>query len=139
VFRILVAVDGSAYSDHAVKALIRSLPQYREPPEVHLLNVQHPFPGTIQGVHRQAEQAHRDDGLRALASARSLLEEAGVRYAEHVGVGEAAEFIARYARDRNVDQIVIGTRGRGAVAGLLLGSTARKVVHLVDVPVLLVK
>jgi len=62
-----------------------------------------------------------------------------VSYTEHVGVGEAAEFIAHYARDRNVDQIVIGTRGRGAVAELLLGSTARKVLHLVDEPVLLVK
>jgi nucleotide-binding universal stress UspA family protein len=42
------------------------------------------------------------------------------------------------------DQIIMGTRGLGAggvaaISGLLLGSIATKVLHLVDVPVTLVK
>jgi nucleotide-binding universal stress UspA family protein len=35
--------------------------------------------------------------------------------------------------------VVMGTRGLGAVTGMLLGSVATKVIHLSDVPVLLVK
>ena len=37
------------------------------------------------------------------------------------------------------DAIVMGTRGLGTVQTLLLGSTALKVLHLVDVPVTLIK
>jgi nucleotide-binding universal stress UspA family protein len=50
-----------------------------------------------------------------------------------------AEVIARYAKDRRIDQIVMATHGRGAMAGLLMGSVTRKVLHLSNVPVLLVK
>jgi nucleotide-binding universal stress UspA family protein len=44
----------------------------------------------------------------------------------------------------NCDQVIMGTRGLGssgiaAISGLLLGSIATKVLHLVDVPVTLVK
>jgi nucleotide-binding universal stress UspA family protein len=38
-----------------------------------------------------------------------------------------------------VDQIVMGTHGRGSVGRLLMGSVATKVIQLADVPVLLVK
>jgi nucleotide-binding universal stress UspA family protein len=47
--------------------------------------------------------------------------------------------IASYCHDRKLDQIIMGTRGAGAVANMLMGSVASKVLHLVDVPVLLVK
>jgi nucleotide-binding universal stress UspA family protein len=40
---------------------------------------------------------------------------------------------------RLVDVIVMSSRGRGDLAGLLLGSTAHKVIHLADRPVLVVR
>jgi nucleotide-binding universal stress UspA family protein len=38
-----------------------------------------------------------------------------------------------------MDEVVMGTRGMGALGTLLLGSVAYRVVHLVHVPVTLVK
>jgi len=43
------------------------------------------------------------------------------------------------AEERGCDQIVMGTHGRGTIAGLLIGSVATKVLHLAKAPVLLVK
>jgi len=68
-----------------------------------------------------------------------LLDDAGLKYTCHISVGDAAEVIASYCHDRKLDQIIMGTRGAGAVANMLMGSVASKVLHLVDVPVLLVK
>jgi nucleotide-binding universal stress UspA family protein len=47
--------------------------------------------------------------------------------------------IAEYARDNRVDLIVMGTHGRGAVAHLLMGSVAERVVRTAPCPVLTVR
>jgi nucleotide-binding universal stress UspA family protein len=54
-------------------------------------------------------------------------------------VGEAAAEIVRAADECGAEVIVLGTRGRGSLGSLFLGSVAQRVVHLAAVPVLLVK
>jgi len=53
--------------------------------------------------------------------------------------GYAAREIVQDAKELDVDVIVMGSRGRGDLAGLVLGSTAHKVIHLTDRPVLVVR
>ena len=53
--------------------------------------------------------------------------------------GHAAREIIADAREHEADVIVMGSRGRGDLAGLVLGSTAHKVIHLADRPVLVVR
>lgn len=139
MLRVLIPVDGSENSLRAVKFLIRKAPLYKEPLELHLLNVQHPFPGTIRGVHQEAERFHHDEGAKALAQARKTLDAAGLKYVYHISVGDSGEVIAHFVKDQKIEQVVTGTRGLGSVANMLLGSVANKVLHLIDVPMLLVK
>lgn len=51
----------------------------------------------------------------------------------------AAEAIVAYARDAAVDLIIMGTHGRGAMAHLLMGSVAERVVRTAPCPVLTVR
>jgi nucleotide-binding universal stress UspA family protein len=53
--------------------------------------------------------------------------------------GHVAREIVTEAQERGADVIVVGSRGRGDLAGLVLGSTAHKVIHLADRQVLVVR
>jgi universal stress protein A len=56
-----------------------------------------------------------------------------------VRIGTPAEEIVRYASERDIDLIIMGTHGRSGVAHLLLGSVAEHVVRAAPCPVLLVR
>jgi nucleotide-binding universal stress UspA family protein len=141
VLRMLLPIDGSENSLRAVDYLLRTAGWYRETIEVHLLNVQHPLPGDVSMFVRgdQIKQYHQEEGAKALAPARAKLDAAKITYVSQVSVGDPADVIASYAKEKRCDQICIGTRGLGHIAGMLLGSVATKVIHLSNVPVLLVK
>jgi nucleotide-binding universal stress UspA family protein len=53
--------------------------------------------------------------------------------------GHAAREIVADAKEHNADVIIMGSRGRGDFAGALLGSTAHKVIHLSDRPVMVIR
>lgn len=136
--KILIPIDGSDNSSRAVQYMIRQVVNSKDPIEIHLLNVQHPFPGTVK-EGAQAKQYHHDEGINALAGARKLLDDAKVKYAYHISVGDVGETVAQFVKELKCDQVTMGTRGMSSVANMVLGSAATKVLHLVSVPVLLVR
>ncbi len=143
MLKFLVPVDGSDCSNRAVDHLIRKLGWFKDGVEIHLLNVQHPIPygrrvSSVVG-HDKIEQYHHDEGMAALKTAMQKLDAAKVKYHHHIGVGDEADVICKYAKEKGCDQIFMGTRGLGSVSNLLLGSVATKVIHQSQVPVLLVK
>ena len=138
--KILVPVDGSVGSDRAVQYVIGLAREGLEL-DVHLMNV----PISLESAYLRGflaqeliDDYHRRKADKAFESAAALLDHARVKYRRVVMVGDAAEAIANHAAD-GFDGIVMGTRGMGSVANLVLGSTAVGVVHLADVPVTLVK
>lgn len=141
---ILMPWDGSEHSRHALEFLIRLL-KMQTPAEVHVLNVQPPAPmmERIVGGHpaelEQAVGPALEAGRRLLEDATRTLAAAGVPHVAKVIVGDAAHEIAAYAKTHHCETIVMGTRGLGTVATLVLGSVAQKVLHLTHVPVMLVK
>jgi nucleotide-binding universal stress UspA family protein len=139
----LVPVDGSESAVRAVSHMIDKLQWFKQPIEIHLLNVQHPMPYgnrvTSAVGHDKVAEYHHEEGLAALQPTRAKLDAAGVKYVFHIGVGDAAETIVSYAKDKGCHQIVMGTRGLGSVSNMIMGSVATKVIHLADIPVLLVK
>ena len=141
--KILVAVDGSKPSLKAVQLLIDHCDWYRSPPQVELVTVHLPVPklprmGIAVGKD-QIEKYYREEGEANLAAARKKLDTAGVPYQAHVLVGPVAETIVKHAKDKRCDLIYIGTRGMSELGKALIGSTATKVLHISDIPVLLVK
>ena len=53
--------------------------------------------------------------------------------------GNPVEVILEVAKEKNCDLIVMGTHGRGALADVVMGSTARRVIRRSPTPVLVVR
>ena len=87
----------------------------------------------------QLDKYYQEESERCLDAARKKLDAAGVRYEAHSLVGPVAESLVKLAKDKRCDLICIGTRGHSELGKALMGSTATKVLHISDVPVLLVK
>lgn len=143
MLKLLVPVDGSDASQRAVDHVATKMQWYKDGAEIHLINAQPPLPygGRVSSLisHDKVDEYHKEEGMTALQPARQKLDAAGIKYHYHIAVGEPAEVIVRYAKQHGVDQVVMGTRGRGAVSSVLLGSVATKVLAMSEVPVVLVK
>ena len=141
VHRVLLAVDGSRHSLRATQ-YVCSLRESGMPIEVELLNVVGPIPpGYLQEfiTQEKLEFYYQQEGAKALFEARALLESAGVKFSKHILAGYVMDKLIQVAAARNCSRIVMGSRGHGPMAGLMLGSAAYQAIHLSPIPVTLVK
>ncbi len=140
--KYLLAVDGSACAERATAALIAHAEALAVPPEIHLVHVHPPIPiGRVQAHigHDTLERYYREEAEAELTAAKARLAAAGLAFTPHIHVGQPAEVIAGLAAELDVDLIVIGSHGRGAMAALVAGSVAARVLHLAPCPVLMAK
>lgn len=142
MLKLLIATDGSDHAGRAIEAAARLCKLVPET-EVVLLNVRElpVYYGELPAYDFAAiEEAASLNQTKLLEEALAKARASGLQQVvTEAAVGVPATEIARVAQERAVDQIVIGTHGRNALAGLVMGSVAQRVVHLVNMPVLLVK
>jgi len=135
--KILVPVDGSAYSLKAVETacdLIKSKP----PASLVLVSVGMQVPELEEGQYIAEKMKALAE--RALDQAKSLAQEKGVAPEVLLATGVSpADEIVKVAKDVKADMIVIGSRGLAGKTRFFLGSTASKVVTYSPCSVLVVK
>jgi len=136
--KILVAIDHSEISDRVLMAA-RDLALLSKG-EVWVLHLLEREVAIRTGMTLTDESM--DEARASVAAAVDKLTAAGVKAHGDVGTtlyGYAARSIVEDATEHDVGVIVMGSRGRGDLAGLILGSTTHKVIHLTDRPVLIVR
>ena len=135
--RILVALDHSAGSDH-VLAAAKELASMSKA-KVWVLHLrEREVIAQMGDVPSETE----DEATQAVNGAVKELTGLGVEAhgeVRNTTYGYAAREIMADAQEHDVNVIVMGSRGRGDWAGAILGSTAHKVIHLADRPVLVVR
>lgn len=138
--KILVATDGSPSSTEAVEFGVELAAEHEaELIFVHVVPTLDVVPATGFGIggafpHEPGEHDH------------ALLEEAASVAAEHAILstramlrGDTVDEIVAYSDSQDVDLIVVGSRGRGAITSALLGSVSRGVLGESKRPVLIVR
>ena len=119
--KILIATDGSPASREAIAFGLELAQEHAA--EVTFVHVDR-----IDEVDR-----------RPLEDALALAAEQDVDAKAELLAGEPVDEIVAYADSLDADLIVLGSRGRGAVATALLGSVSRGVLHEAHRPVLVVR
>lgn len=134
--KILVALDGSIYSDAALEQAI-SLGKICNS-AIYTLTVIDLYPEQMEAAPSLVEKMSQD--ARAIldkAKERVEAENIACETIVHMG-GQPHEFIIQEAKEKNVDLIVMGTHGRTGLKKLLMGSVVQKVIGYAPCPVLVV-
>lgn len=139
--KILLAVDGSAYTKRMLAYLATHEEWFGRPHDYTI------FHGVPALPHRAAAFAERDvvrsyydaDAEAVFRPIRAFLKRHGIEASFAHKIGQPATNIARLAEKGRFDLLVMGSRGHGAVAGLVLGSVAAKVLAQCSTPVLLIR
>jgi nucleotide-binding universal stress UspA family protein len=134
----LVAIDGSVGSDAAIDEAFALARDTRA--QVTFAYVRKP-PSALLGYpyYERLLRHELATAREALDAAKSRATEAGIESECEVLEGDPVDEILSEADNRSVDLIVMGSRGRGAFAGAVLGSVSSGVVQHANVPVLVAK
>ena len=95
-------------------------------------------PLMISAEYDQHVDMVRAYGEQQVAEAVKELESAGVRAGGDVFEGRAVDVLLEQSREKDAAAIVVGSHGEGAMSAAFLGSTALKLLHHSDIPVLVV-
>ena len=136
---ILLAVDGS---DHALRAArtAAQLARAMNPATLRIVVVYDPVPPWLGDPNFQtAINSRLNESQEILQKAVEAIGDIPSKIHTELLEGNPAEAIIEIAQTRQCDLIVLGSRGLGQLAGLLLGSTSQKVVSHAPCPVLIVR
>lgn len=135
--RILVPVDGSEQAHEACDFVIREFPDATMV-LLHVINPAEAGYSAQASIPSFSEEWYEQEKQRAEALFDDIETEAeqfDVPVERVIEVGKPTRTIVEFARDNDVDQIVMGSHGRSGVSRMLLGSVAETVVRRSSVPV----
>jgi nucleotide-binding universal stress UspA family protein len=144
--KILVATDASAASSRAVSYAAKLSVLHEA--QLLILNVirDMQLPEELkQAPEFEAFYNTRDDLMRQaadkiLSAARKTAKKAGAKNIQTaIGSGDPANSVAGFGRRRNIDLIVIGTRGLNKIKAVTMGSVSRKLLDLTEINCLVVR
>jgi nucleotide-binding universal stress UspA family protein len=133
---VIWATDGSEHADRALATALAIVEEGH---------------GKLVAVHANEIMGGRGGGFSVFADEEELRDHIQAQVNDLVAAGVDAEFrvatgvqrdpgdlIADEARKLRADVIVVGTRGHGRIAGMLLGSVTQRLLHVAPCPVLAV-
>ncbi len=136
--RILVPVDGSSHSSRAAEYAIRMARCMNK--EILLVHCHKHFPSLSgEPYHQKAVSKILSEANELVEPFRQLIAREGIKFEERILEGPPGAKICEAAEIEKCEMIIMGSRGRTELQGLILGSVAHRVLHSAACPVLVVK
>lgn len=137
--RVLVPLDGSEFAEQALQATLDILGEPH--PSLHLVSIlENDGSGTTAGgLVAEYFEAEREERTRLLKERAEELTQQGMTITWELREGMPASSIAAAADDSNASMIAMATHGRSGIMHALLGSVAEGVLHMTELPLLLIR
>ncbi|WP_025686569.1 universal stress protein [Paenibacillus maysiensis] len=136
---ILVAIDGSQHAMKALETAKALSKQLQGEPRLTVLHVNPALSMNEPPVGVDVDERIEEEGRHILEPASDFLKDEGLSYRMLAGHGDPASVICKSAEQEQVDLIIMGTRGKGLVSEIILGSVSHHVIQHAPCPVLTVK
>jgi nucleotide-binding universal stress UspA family protein len=136
--QILIATDGSAGSSVAVEEGVW-LAKMLGARAVFVAVARAPLSVLGDPYYQRVVTTEQGKARAAIAAAVLAADERHLPYETEILEGTPADAILGLARTRDVDLIVVGSRGRGSIASAVLGSVSAEIAHRADRPVLVAR
>jgi nucleotide-binding universal stress UspA family protein len=139
--KILLAVDGSAYTKKMLAYLATHDELFTQSNDYTVLTVQPMLPPRARAAvgKEVVDSYYAEEAEKILATVSKFLLRHGIDAKSTWKVGHAGESIAKLADGGKFDLLVMGSHGHGTLVNLVMGSVATKVLASCKVPVLLVR
>jgi nucleotide-binding universal stress UspA family protein len=138
---IVVGVDGSEHGEHALNWAVQEAKlrgaQLRLVSAWHVPAVVYGGPGFAPQLEEPLDKTFEEVAEEVVEAAAKRAREAGVEADPTVMQGHAAEVLIE--ESGRVGLLVVGSRGHGGFAGLLLGSVSAQCAHHAKCPVVIVR
>ncbi|HEY8910412.1 MAG TPA: universal stress protein [Desulfosporosinus sp.] len=138
--KILVATDASDYSRQALKTALELARKFHS--EVELLFVMYNplvYDAASLGGEIIPPFQNEQSGERVLQATLEGMDLTDVTVVKKVVQGKPANMILREIDNENIDLVVMGSHGYGAISGAILGSVSQRVLHGAKCSVLIAK
>lgn len=139
--KILLAVDGSTYTQKMLAYLATHEELFSHSHQYTLFTVQQPFPARVKSAvgAEVTRNYHAEEAERILAPAFKFLARHGINPSSSWKLGHPGEAISKLADSGQFDMVVMGSHGHGSLGNLVMGSVATQVLAHCKVPLLLVR
>lgn len=136
---ILLPVDGSSHSDHAVNyaAYLAELSGARIT-VVSCYKWRDTFPEVHDALIEKMKESVEKSAAETLANAIRHLQPAGVEHTGKTIAGAPGSVLTDLAKSGEFDLIIMGSHGHSEISGLFLGSVTHKVLNTIYCPVMVV-
>lgn len=137
--KILVAVDGSSYSDKAIERAIDIFKQNQV--EIILINVAEDFCpiGLVEADCNIIKELVMKESKGIMERALEKLKSFNINARGIIEFGRPAEKIAEVAHNEKVDEIIVASHGKHGAKKFLMGSVTARLIEIAPCPVVVVK
>lgn len=138
--KVLLAYDFSKTAERTVEFALSFLKPFDV--EIKILHIDEPIDlPLVERIGKALYEKYREEKRKYLDKIRDKFEEAGFKVSSEFASGRdpAEEIVDHVHRDKDVELVIMGSKGLSGLKRILLGSTSTEVFRKVEIPILIYK
>ncbi len=138
--KVLLAYDFSKTAERTVEFALSFLKPFQV--EIKILHIDEPIDlPLVERIGKALYEKYREEKKKYLDKIKDKFEEAGFKVSSEFASGRdpAEEIVDHVQKDKDIELVIMGSKGLSGLKRILLGSTSTEVFRKVEIPILIYK